>query len=125
MSTVTIKVEGLNEVKGAIKKYGENLTHDIVDIVGMIQARVVNEAKQNHPYRDRTGNLTQSIQPGPVTADEKSVEGVVEARMEYASYVEFGTSRARPYPYLVPALLQNLPTFRASVKAAISSAKAK
>ena len=124
MSTVRIEVEGLNHVREAIKKYGENLVQEIVDVTGMIQTRIVDDAKINHPYRDRTGNLTQSIQIGPVAVDDKGVEGVVEARMEYASFVEFGTSRNKPYPYLVPALLRALPTFRASVKAAIARAKA-
>ncbi len=125
MSNVTINVTGLNDVKAAIKRYGDSLVSEIVDITGMVQARVVEDAKMNHPYQDRTTHLTQSIQIGPVSVDDKGIEGVVEARQPYASYVEFGTSRARAFPFLVPALLNNIPTFRASVKAAINRAKAK
>ena len=121
----TISVEGLNQVEAGLKKYGENLMKELVDITGKVQALVVNEAKLHHPYTDRTGHLTDSIQVGPVLVSDKLIEGVVEARMEYASYVEFGTSRAKPYPFMVPALLKNIPKFRASVNAAILRAKAK
>ena len=132
MSEVTIKVDGLNNVRDAIKRYGKNLVDEIVAITGIVQAKVVNDAKMNHGenahsmgrYRDRTTHLTQSIQVGPVSVDEKGVEGIVEARMEYASDVEFGTSRAHPYPFMIPAILQNISTFRASVKAAVKRARA-
>jgi len=124
MSVVNVQVKGLNDVRAAIGKYGKNLAQEIVDITGQVQALVVNDARMNHPYTDRTGNLTQSIQPGPVEATERMVSGVIEARMQYASFVEFGTSRARPFPFLVPAMLRIIPRYRESVKAAIAKAKA-
>lgn len=56
-------------------------------------------AKENHPFTDRTYNLMKSIQAVP------TAEGAyLSARMEYASFVEYGTSRNKPYPYLQPAI---------------------
>ena len=56
-------------------------------------------AKDNHPYQDRTGNLTRSIQSVP------TAEGAyLSARTRYAGYVEYGTSRNKEYPYLRPAI---------------------
>lgn len=56
-------------------------------------------AKDNHPYQNRTGNLTRSIQSVPTRTG-----AYLSARMDYAPYVEFGTRRSRPYPYLRPAI---------------------
>ena len=65
---------------------------------------VANHAKQNHPFQNRTENLENSIHPLPVELEKDSViVGAVKAGMEYAEYVEFGTSKSAPYPYLVPA----------------------
>ncbi len=48
-----------------------------------------------------TGALRDSI---TVSADSESAR--ISADADYAAYVEFGTSRARAQPYLVPALLE-------------------
>jgi HK97 gp10 family phage protein len=56
-------------------------------------------AKTNHPYQDRTGNLTKSIQSVPT-----STGAYLSARMPYAHFVEWGTRHAKPYPYLRPAI---------------------
>lgn len=56
-------------------------------------------AKAKHPYTDRTGNLTKSIQSVP------TAEGAyLSARMPYGSFVEYGTVRNKAYPYLRPAI---------------------
>ena len=64
---------------------------------------VVNYAKQNHTFQNRTGNLEKSIHR---EAHEvaKVLEEWVIAGMPYASFVEFGTSRMAAKPYLIPAL---------------------
>lgn len=120
-----VKIEGGEDLVRAVKRYGQNCIEEVKAITDIVQKRIVNDARSNHPYTDRTTNLTQSIQQGPVEVSDKKISGVVEARMEYASFVEFGTSRSKPYPFMLPALLQNLPTFRASIQAAIKRARAK
>ena len=57
-------------------------------------------AKQNCPVD--TGNLRASI-----THEVNEGEGIVGTNVEYASFVEFGTSKQAPQPYLYPALEQN------------------
>lgn len=49
-----------------------------------------------------TGALRSSIN---VSVNGNRAE--ISADTDYASYVEFGTSKMAPRPYLVPALLQN------------------
>jgi HK97 gp10 family phage protein len=65
---------------------------------------VEREAKQNHPYTDQTGNLTNSIIAGVTTATSDQVVGGLGAGMYYAPFVELGTSKAPPYPFIRPAL---------------------
>ncbi len=56
-------------------------------------------AKANHPYKDRTHNLTKSIQSVPTKTG-----AYLSARMFYGSFVEWGTVKNKPYPYLRPAI---------------------
>ena len=66
------------------------------------------EADAKHMAPVRTGNLRNSI-----TATTTDLAGVAEAVIgptaEYGAYVEFGTSRQSPQPYLGPAADNRLP----------------
>jgi len=68
-------------------------------------------AKQNAPWVDRTANLRNSIQGGVVEANGQTVEGALSMgypgfgmSMEYAGFVELGTSRSAAYPAIWPAV---------------------
>ena len=93
----------------------------LTEAVEMTQANVSNFAKQNHPYIDRTGQLTNSIQPGRVLISKDDLTGEVLADKDYASFVELGTSRSRPFPFLYPALAQAAPFFRRVIKRAFEA----
>lgn len=110
-----IEVKGLDKLVKNISKYSDEVLKGVVAACQMTQARIVNDARNDHPYKDRTGNLTNSIVPGEVVIDDKEVTAYVQARMQYASFVEFGTSRARAYPFLTPAMLRNAANFRKAV----------
>lgn len=84
------ELEGLEELRAAFSDC------DTIVAAGMAQAIAEGVeagaafAKANHPYQDRTGNLTGSI----------GAEGdTFVASMQYASFVDQGTSRAQPYPF--------------------------
>lgn len=72
-------------------------------------AAVVHSAKAEHAYTDRTGRLTRSIRAyaprGRFSRDTLRVE--IVAATDYASYVERGTTRSRPYAFLGPAAERN------------------
>lgn len=51
----------------------------------------------------RTGRLRASISH-VIGKDEAGVYADIGSNVEYAAWVELGTRRARPYPYLRPAL---------------------
>lgn len=53
--------------------------------------------------RVRTGRLRSSISH-VIGKDAQSVYADIGSNVEYAAWVELGTRRAKPYPYLRPAL---------------------
>lgn len=62
--------------------------------------KVQEDAKRYCPVD--TGRLQESIK---VETDANGI--TIGTDVEYAAYVEFGTSRQRPQPYLTPAFEQN------------------
>lgn len=63
-------------------------------------------AKQTAPFTDRTGNLRNSIKGSSEVRDDYA-RMTVSASMEYAPFVELGTSRARAYAFLWPSVAAN------------------
>ncbi len=110
-----IEIKGLPQLVKNLSKYSDQVLQGVVAACQITQALIVNDARADHPYKDRTGNLTNSIQAGDVVIDDKEVTAYVEARMQYASFVEFGTSRAQAYPFLTPAMLRQAANFRKTV----------
>jgi hypothetical protein len=95
-------------------------------LVGMERGAslVAGDAQQHHTFTNRTGKLERNILPrrprGLLLNDTLSVE-VVGAR-PYGSYVEDGTSRNRPYPYLKPAWDRTEDAFAAEMDLALQEA---
>jgi len=75
------------------------------EIIGMIAESY---AKQSCPVD--TGNLRNSITHA--TEDEGRTV-VIGSAVEYAPYVELGTSRQKPQPYLRPAIENHIPEYQA------------
>lgn len=94
------------------------LTSDLTEIAGktgaaaqraLLQtgADIVDLTKQITPVD--TGNLKGSYGAVPVTSHEVHVG----TEVEYAPYVEYGTSRMAAQPHLTPAFQQSADTFAA------------
>lgn len=65
---------------------------------------VADEAKQNHPYTNRTGKLEASTRLRSVRGSLRSGYTIeVVGDTKYGAFVEFGTERSRAYPFLRPA----------------------
>lgn len=86
--------------------------------------RVAGAARADHPYQDRTGDLTTSLEglPAMGSALDGTLQGGAAAGTEYASYVEEGTERSRPYPYLAPAAELTEPAFEQDADAQLQTA---
>lgn len=110
-------VIGLKAVIKNISSFDRKTVRRLVTAVQATQATVVNDATRIVPVR--TSTLLKSIQPGRVLVTDRSVEGEVSALVEYASFVELGTSKQKPQPYLGPSLIKNQSSFRRLVQRAI------
>lgn len=55
------------------------------------------------PHR-RTGALQQSIRVGVIDARRRAVTGQFGSDLDYATYLELGTSRMAPRPFLRPTI---------------------
>lgn len=92
-------VKGFEEIQKNLNKFKKEAKGVLTNAVFHGGTLIQNEAKSNHPYKDRTGNLTGSIQAGtPKVRGTKIIEEVT-AGMEYAVHVEM-----KGYPFMFPAL---------------------
>lgn len=98
-----LRITGLDELRHAIKAYGQALVNASVEAVGDAVAGTVSDAKAAAPVK--SGRLRDSI-AGAVTTDGYSVTGTVRATAPHAHLVEFGTQRITKRPFLVPAAIR-------------------
>lgn len=113
-------IDKLSSIPKAVIKASE-------DAATALAAAAATLAKNNHPYEDRTGDLTRSISSTEGHEENGKVGAEVYATMEYAPFVELGTGKyskagekkfdklthtafskargSRPYPFLQPACI--------------------
>lgn len=81
----------------------------------------VNHAKSNHPWQNQTGTLEGSLQMRPADDQGSRIVGFWGSfDVDYAIYLEIGTSRAPAYPYLRPAADAEYGKLAGRIKAAFS-----
>ena len=114
---------GLNDLLRYIDKTKSTVITAVAAAVGQVTIEIAEDAKTNHSFTNRTGNLENSIQPLPVKVDGSTISGGVNAGMEYAKFVEYGTSKAAPYPFLTPAVEANKDNLTNTVAEAINRAE--
>lgn len=90
----------------------------IKEALEMAAEKMVNYAKDNHPYTDRTNFLTDSISRKEPQSSGNNHSVEIGAYMAYAEAVEYGTSRSAPYPFILPAIETNKDFLKQMVDAA-------
>ena len=100
--TVGVTLNGLDEL---IAEFTAGVDEGLRVAFSQTAAGIASTARADHPYTDRTGDLTASTEglPAQGSAMQGTLRGAVVAGMDYASYVEQGTTRSAPYPFLGPA----------------------
>lgn len=125
MAKVT-KTSGLTESDAAaLVEIRENNAQQVEQAMGsaiakaltMIGLKAEGNAKNACPVD--TGRLRNSI-TNAIDMDEKAV--YIGTNVEYGPYVELGTSRRKPHPYLKPAAADHGDEYRAILKGCLESA---
>ena len=114
MSKVEIKVDNTNVVKNLLNQTMEK-TLTMLGMQGERNAKIeitraVYDTPESPNYR-RTGNLRNSI---TWTSDRSAA--YIGTDVEYAPYVELGTSKMKKRPFLKPAVTEHMDEYRAIVK---------
>lgn len=71
-------------------------------------------------YTDDEGNTYSYSGTAP---NDKQLAVYIGTNVEYGGFVELGTSRSKPYPFLKPAATEHPEEYRRIFKAALDSAK--
>lgn len=95
---VTVDVQGLSEFQGTLEQASNRVEGLAGQVVRKTAADVQADAQSRAPVD--TGALRSSI---GVTS-RGALSATVSPSVNYSHYVEFGTSRMAPQPYLFPAL---------------------
>lgn len=129
---------------GIQKDLGERTLPAAMRTVG---ARAVSIAQASHPYHDRSGDLSRSIALAS-GRDGSTYWTQIGTNKEYAPYVEFGTGQkgsatyvdrnggvhtadvvfrpdwkgSKPYPFIRPAVYDNLDYYRSMIADALRKA---
>jgi HK97 gp10 family phage protein len=109
-----IEITGLTELEKKLTGLEEKLTEALSEALDEIAGKIRDDARDLAPVD--TGALRRSIRTEKKGKLEVLViaggGGVTNPRtgreVDYAGYVEYGTSRMSPQPYMRPALEKNL-----------------
>lgn len=108
--------ESLKRKLAALAKFADK---EFLEATEDAKKRVVRIAQQKAPVD--TGKLESSIE-GTVKTDGDNIVMLVGSPVEYAIYVEAGTSKMAAQPYLRPALEQGLEEYEKDIGKAIGRA---
>jgi len=117
-----MQIEGMNNLLQNFKNIKETLPVAMASGMAVLTKEIAEEAQLNHSFNNQTGNLEASIQPLPVITENGEILGQVKAGMEYAKYVEFGTSKMQARPFLTTAIEANQSNIIETMKAVIERA---
>lgn len=111
---ISIDPSGLAAVASAAAAAGARAGAQTRAAVAKTTADITGTARATAPVD--TGALRNSI-TGTVSVSGAAVEGTVGPSVHYGGYVELGTSRMAPQPYLFPALERHAAGFEAAMRA--------
>lgn len=140
--TITIEVDGLQDVNAALRKYGRDAEAGLSKAVTATALEINTDVKKRIQRGPKTGRIYtrgeiehQASAPGEAPATDTGVlasslyfeqstklSATIGSRLAYAYYLEFGTARIAPRPSWVPATEAAKPKLRARVEKALTEA---
>jgi HK97 gp10 family phage protein len=113
---VRLRITGLDELRHAVKAYGQQLVASSVDAVTDAVEDTVIKARYLAPVK--TGELRDSIK-GSVATDGYSVRGTARATAKHAAIIEFGTQRVAKKPFFLAPAIANRQRLNRALGAAV------
>jgi len=107
----SVRVQGIRETQAALAAYPEAVRVGVADAIRSTVHRVHAGARAAVPRR--TGALAQSVS---YWIRKDGLRAIVGSPLYYSVFVELGTRRTRPRPFLFPAFLAGVRQFRADIK---------
>ena len=117
MVEISVEIKGLQEFKNKLNRFSNETKKEVDDAIQKTALFIEAKGKTFAPVD--TGRLRNSIHYRKTA--EYEAEVIVGAH--YGAFVEFGTTRMRPQPYLRPAVNFAKPYGAALIKAAVEKAK--
>lgn len=126
-----VKLIGANRLISRLVKLAEALDPAAVKSIKQVAEAVRDEAKDLCPVD--TGSLKKSIRVGTYARPAKHIHSIrvtagghitnpkTGRLVDYASYVEHGTSRNRPQPFMLPAIKKHRKALAKAIKEAIKT----
>jgi hypothetical protein len=146
--SVAIQVNGLNEVRAAIARFGDEVAAQVgkaVDATALETLTDVRKAIQGPPKTGREyprgvngDKIHRASAPGQAPATDTGalvastyftkvddLTAAIGSRLDYAFFLEFGTMKMEPRPSWVPAAERNAPRLQKRLEKIIAQARAR
>jgi HK97 gp10 family phage protein len=118
-TAVTMQIHGWPEMHSRLERLAGRVEDNLM-LAALAGAQpVVGAVQRRTPVR--TGNLRRSYHAESGDRAPTAVTVVVGTDVEYAKWVEFGTSRMAAQPHLRPGVLESIPLFVAGAQRALEA----
>jgi HK97 gp10 family phage protein len=118
MAKASFKIKGVDKLIKRIQTLDVSIQQEAKQLVFDAATDIEVEAIRNVAVD--TGRLRASIDKQPTN---NGFGAIVSANTNYAVFLEFGTRKQRPQPYMTPAFLRVSTTFVADLKALLKKQK--
>jgi hypothetical protein len=95
------------KTKGSLSGFDRLLKRHLSKALDLIGKKVSEDARREHRYTSRTGNLTSATTYYVDNIRQRVVVYIQENRAEYGKYVHDGTSNWRPDKFIDRAFIKN------------------
>lgn len=104
-----------SDLDAGLARYEKRLRRKAEEAMVQIMLLLENDIKAHHPYKDRSGDLTRSIQGMVVAVTLEYIQGNLTGNTSYAKIVN--ERDGGKFAYLTPAFARNADKIREIIRA--------